>query len=185
MLKRIIMPRLDRAENDRKKQIEKVSQEPGQMKIGNFFHKKTQAVTEKCSQEGEPCVSEVVVPKASGISQCTRDTEEFNEDQWVKEEKYFNDKDREDSKSKGRSFFSAWLSQFDWLSYHREKRAVFCELCTAFKQKEKSPFVYNSEVVGFNNWKKALEKFREHAVSKTHREAEEENRRQAEASWHL
>ena len=148
------------------------------MKIGNFFHKKTQAVTEKCSQEGEPCVSEDVVPKASGISQCTRDTEEFNEDQWVKEERCFNDKDRENSKSKGRSFFSAWLSQFDWLSYHREKRAVFCELCTAFKQKEKSPFVYNSEVVGFNNWKKALEKFREHAVSKTHREAEEESRRQ-------
>ena len=40
------MPRLDRAENDRKKQIEKVSQEPGQMKIGNFFHKKIQAMTE-------------------------------------------------------------------------------------------------------------------------------------------
>ena len=36
MLKGIIMPRLDHAENDRKKQIEKVSQELGQTKIGTF-----------------------------------------------------------------------------------------------------------------------------------------------------
>ena len=79
--------------------------------------------------------------KASRIFRCTGDTEEINAEQWVKEERDFTDKDREDSKSNRQSFFSAWLSQFDWLAYHRGKRAVFYDFCKAFKQTETSPFV--------------------------------------------
>ena len=135
-------------------------------------------MTDKCSHEGEPYVSEAEGRKASLVSHCTRGTEEITEEQWVKEERHFTDEDREDSKSKGRSFFLAWLSQFDLLAYNREKRAVFCHFCTAFKQTEKSHLVCSYKSEGFNNWKKALEKFREPAISKVHREAEEQSRRQ-------
>lgn len=55
--------------------------------------------------------------------------------------------------------FLSLVLQIDWLSYYREETAVFCNLWTAFKQKEKSPFGYNTESEGFNNWKKALKKF--------------------------
>lgn len=71
------------------------------MKIRSFFHNKAKAETGKCSQKEEPCVSEDVVQEASVISQCAQDLDEFTEEQWVKEERNFNEKDTENGKSKG------------------------------------------------------------------------------------
>ena len=93
------MPRSCHVENEKIKQIKKVSQEPGPTNIGNFFQKTTKAVTEDSSEKTEPSIS-----KEDDVSQCSQKAtnEEILGELWVKEELQFNDQDREASKSKGR-----------------------------------------------------------------------------------
>ena len=74
-----------------------------------------------------------------------------------------------------RSFQSSWYVSFKWLSYCMTHNRVFCHYCrtattsslVSFSKKNKDPFVS----VGFDNWKKALERFREHEVCHMHTES--------------
>ena len=74
-----------------------------------------------------------------------------------------------------RSFQLSWYSSFNWLSYCLTHNKVFCYYCrtatasrlVTFSKKSNDAFVS----VGFDNWKKALKRFREHEVSHMHTES--------------
>ncbi len=76
-----------------------------------------------------------------------------------------------------RSFNAAWFSQWPWLHYRINTDSVLCFTCVYAIQKKlmtvssrkDNAFMDN----GFCNWKKATEKFSEHAMSLTHKLAEE------------
>ena len=77
-------------------------------------------------------------------------------------------------KSHSRTIQSAWYSAHPWISVCTSQYRVYCATCRAANcqgllnpKPTKSPFIYD----GFTNWKKALEKFREHENSSTHRDA--------------
>ncbi|KAM4708304.1 zinc finger MYM-type protein 1-like [Discoglossus pictus] len=69
-------------------------------------------------------------------------------------------------------FQSAWYTDFPWLHYSPEIKAVFCFTCgkaesmglLGSSRRRDSVFT----VVGFSNWKKAREKFGSHQKSKSH-----------------
>ncbi|XP_053558263.1 uncharacterized protein LOC128649175 [Bombina bombina] len=69
-------------------------------------------------------------------------------------------------------FQSAWYTDFPWLHYSPELKAVFCFTCgkaesmglLGSSRRRDSVFT----VVGFSNWKKAREKFGSHQKSKSH-----------------
>ncbi|KAH7690026.1 Ribonuclease H-like protein [Dioscorea alata] len=62
-----------------------------------------------------------------------------------------------------RSFQDAWFKQHPWLEYSITKDAAFCFWCYPFKRCRGSRMGEDAFTkMGFNNWKKALEKFVEH-----------------------
>ncbi|XP_008189973.1 zinc finger MYM-type protein 1-like [Acyrthosiphon pisum] len=72
---------------------------------------------------------------------------------------------------KQRSFNSSWYDQFKWLEYSLTADRAFCFPCRLFNNSS-GINVGHAEVnyskVGFNNWKNATSKFREHQLTKTH-----------------
>ncbi|KAH7650966.1 Ribonuclease H-like protein, partial [Dioscorea alata] len=73
-----------------------------------------------------------------------------------------------------RSFEDAWFKQHPWLEYSITKDAPFCFWCYLFKPSKGSRMGEDTFTkMGFNNWKKALEKFVEHigAVNSLHNDA--------------
>ena len=72
----------------------------------------------------------------------------------------------------GRNFVAKWFEQYPWLT---AKRKVFCFECRFASKHELLTFSHNCSPAftndGFNNWKKAIEKFNSHEASHTHREA--------------
>ncbi|KAH7650649.1 Ribonuclease H-like protein [Dioscorea alata] len=72
-----------------------------------------------------------------------------------------------------RSFQDAWF-KYPWLEYSITKDAAFCFWCYLFKPSRGSRMGKDAFTkMGFNNWKKALEKFVEHigAVNSMHNDA--------------
>lgn len=70
--------------------------------------------------------------------------------------------------SQMRSFKSAWFRDYRWLEYSIQKQAAFCFPCRIFGPRRSSmAFVSDS----FDNWRKALEKFADHAKSRPHKDA--------------
>ncbi|KAH7670424.1 Ribonuclease H-like protein [Dioscorea alata] len=73
-----------------------------------------------------------------------------------------------------RSFQDAWFKQHPWLEYSITKDAAFCFWCYLFKPSKGSRMGEDAFTkMGFNNWKKALEKFVKHigAVNSLHNDA--------------
>ena len=75
-----------------------------------------------------------------------------------------------------RSFQTAWFDQHKWLTYCVTRNKVFCRFCRAAvtrglidlsNKTQKSAFVTG----GFENWKKAKQRFKEHERCQMHREA--------------
>ncbi|KAF4678803.1 hypothetical protein FOZ60_016047 [Perkinsus olseni] len=78
------------------------------------------------------------------------------------------------SNAGGRSFLPAWQEKYAWLEYSAEKDSVFCYHCRHFgapRAAKSSPFFGDPN--GFSNWKKATQRFEEHAASDYHRNAME------------
>lgn len=79
------------------------------------------------------------------------------------------------SKSQGSSsaryIRASWYFKHKWISVCTSSYKIFCQVCrSADKQgllTSQSPFVR----VGFSNWKKAFNRFKDHERSATHREA--------------
>lgn len=71
-----------------------------------------------------------------------------------------------------RKFQLSWLQTYPWLSYSAVEDAAYCKWCIIFAKEEVGKGSHqNSNVLiktGFKNWKKALEKFKDHAETKYH-----------------
>ncbi|XP_071923027.1 uncharacterized protein [Coffea arabica] len=74
-----------------------------------------------------------------------------------------------------RSFQDSWYQKFVWLEYSISKDAAFCFWCFLFKTQNKGGRYAEDAFTktGFNNWKKAMERFNEHigAVNSCHNDA--------------
>ena len=74
-----------------------------------------------------------------------------------------------------RSFCSSWFKDHRWLSFCVSHSKVFCFYCRTATSRGWLTFSTKAENTftarGFNNWKKAKQKFREHEQSLAHREA--------------
>ncbi|XP_065914462.1 zinc finger MYM-type protein 1-like [Dysidea avara] len=74
-----------------------------------------------------------------------------------------------------RNFMTHWYQTYPWLSVCTTKRKVFCCYCRYAEKLNMLNFSKRGEdtftTSGFNKWKKALEKFKRHSLSITHREA--------------
>ncbi|KAJ1257010.1 hypothetical protein BS78_K238300 [Paspalum vaginatum] len=72
-----------------------------------------------------------------------------------------------------RSFQPHWFQTYDWLEYSESKDAAFCLYCYLFFEPGK-PDKFGCNVfakVGYEKWKKALERFDKHAASLSHNNA--------------
>ena len=75
----------------------------------------------------------------------------------------------------GGNFMATWYNQYPWLTICTVRKKVFCLYCRhvekhgmlSFSKKGESAFT----TIGYDNWKKALEKFGVHNCSDTHKEA--------------
>ena len=65
-----------------------------------------------------------------------------------------------------RSFQQKLFERFPWLRYNEENDSVLCFICAKRKAKKKNDICTKKEEAflkgGFSNWKKALDKFKEH-----------------------
>ena len=73
----------------------------------------------------------------------------------------------------GRSLNPHWYKEFPWIHYCNSRKRVFCYYCVSAYEKglltshPKTAFF----VEGFQNWKKAVERFQVHEGAECHREA--------------
>ena len=75
----------------------------------------------------------------------------------------------------GRNFMHDWYDTFPWLTLCSTKKKAFCFYCRDVDRQGLITFSSKAEsaytTVGFNNWKKAIEKFQKHATCSAHSEA--------------
>ncbi|XP_065900823.1 zinc finger MYM-type protein 1-like [Dysidea avara] len=93
-----------------------------------------------------------------------------------KRQQLYSGKEHGKQKSHSRTIQSSWYEAHPWITVCTSEYKVYCATCRAANEQcllnsihAKSTFIRQ----GFNNWKKALEKFREHECSNMHREAVE------------
>ncbi|WVZ53683.1 LOW QUALITY PROTEIN: hypothetical protein U9M48_004588 [Paspalum notatum var. saurae] len=71
---------------------------------------------------------------------------------------------RTEGKTQTRGFVQSWFKEFEWLEYSIAKDAAYCFYCYLFKPSRANDFgndVFTK--VGYKNWKKAKDMFKEHA----------------------
>ena len=72
-----------------------------------------------------------------------------------------------------RSFQTSWFDLFPWIHYNEENDSILCFICA--KKNEKNyllPATKKEQAfisTGYSNWKKALQRFKEHQCSECHR----------------
>lgn len=78
---------------------------------------------------------------------------------------------RSQGSSSARYIQTSWYSKHKWISVCISAYKIFCQVCRSANRQglltSQSPFVRD----GFSNWKKALNRFKDHERSATHREA--------------
>lgn len=71
-----------------------------------------------------------------------------------------------------RSFQYIWFEKFTWLAYSEIENSTYCKYCVFFAPsnvgKSKSETPGQLVLQGYNNWKKAIEKFKNHQNSQYH-----------------
>lgn len=73
----------------------------------------------------------------------------------------------------GRKFQKNWYNQFPWLEYYAEVNRAFCFPCRLFKNENLGCSEKTYTEIGFQNWKKGVEKFKTHESSEAHKSATE------------
>ena len=73
--------------------------------------------------------------------------------------------DKEKSERSGRYFQREWFEKYDWLIYNRETKKAFCKICATNNNDVALKGVFGNYEVGFRNWEKATEKFKDHEES--------------------
>jgi len=116
--------------------------------------------------------------QAAETTSTSSSTSGFEEDVWVRNKTDFTETDKINSEidgKKGRYCQGDWLQLYSWSLYNRNKRAIFCEVCTNYAKGQNieantSVFIYNDDTksVGFQNWKKGSDKLKDHDESGMH-----------------
>jgi hypothetical protein len=72
-----------------------------------------------------------------------------------------------------RPFKEEWYDKYDWLEYSESKDASYCFYCFLFKHPGKGDKYESFTKVGYNNWKDAVERFKNHVggVNSVHNNA--------------
>ena len=74
-----------------------------------------------------------------------------------------------------RSFQTTWFNKYKWLTYCRSKNVSFCFICRKVRQLGMLAFNKRAEdafvTIGFQNWKNATTRFRNHEKSDSHKES--------------
>ena len=74
-----------------------------------------------------------------------------------------------------RVFQKIWFADYKWLSFCTTCNVVFCYYCRTMTSQGKLTLSKKCDEAfssrGYDNWKKAIEKFKEHEKSQGHREA--------------
>ena len=69
-------------------------------------------------------------------------------------------------------FQKSWYEKYPWLHYCTAKKAILCFYCSKVCLSSSLPWAGNAEPAfistGFSNWKKAVQRFRDHEASHTH-----------------
>ncbi|MGH0136753.1 UNVERIFIED_CONTAM: hypothetical protein FKN15_016867 [Acipenser sinensis] len=82
---------------------------------------------------------------------------------------------KKDSTTEKRHFREEWIRTYNWLMYDEEKNKALCKTCSTCEKQNMFTFSTKKEqtfiTVGFDNWKKATERFRNHEKMMCHREA--------------
>ena len=72
-----------------------------------------------------------------------------------------------------RPFQSAWFTLYSWLNYQPESDTVICYICAKHDRNENLDSITNKNLAfistGFLNWKRAIECFEVHRISKCHK----------------
>lgn len=76
----------------------------------------------------------------------------------------------------GRKFQKSWFEQLPWLEYYGEVNRAFCFPCRLFKNEVRGYSENTFTEIGFQNWKKGVEKFKSHESSEAHRSSIEKLR---------
>ena len=72
--------------------------------------------------------------------------------------------------TKREDFQKEWFDNFQWLAYNQEIKKAFCKVCADLateSEKKQSPFA--NETLASSNWKKGMEKLKEHDASELHK----------------
>lgn len=69
----------------------------------------------------------------------------------------------------GRKFRIEWFNEYCWLEYSVAIDSAYCFFCRAFYKSEKMDDSFT--IKGYNNWKKAIERFNIHQKSNVHLES--------------
>ena len=172
------MPRVERAKRDAENKNRNTANATGQTTIASFFTKSTQESGEGTTEVAETIPEKDVAIPSDSLSSCDSpysaepETSAVIVGPWIKARSEFNEAEKLRSKNKGRFFQSEWFEKYNWLWYHREKHAAFCEVCTQYKQAhDNSPFIFSDSAMGFSNWKKGGERLADHAKSDNHKSA--------------
>ena len=111
--------------------------------------------------DSETCTSLCCTGRDSDISQPTDST--------------LLNKTKNVQSGKTRCFLPSWYTQFPWIHFCKAKLKVFCFHCM-IASKGHTVRIRNAKAdsafisTGFSNWKKAVEKFRDHEQSASHRD---------------
>ena len=152
------MPRTERNKKAAEKSLAKAAAQSGQSNLTSLFSRTSNLEVSTYNEEIRKETHAQVIDDFETLS---------TEETWVKITCEFTDKDRTNSEKNGPFFLAEWFEKHDWLAYHREKKA-FCSTCTANSDTQRGVFNFKYGE-GFNTWKKATEKFKEHEDSFTHK----------------
>ena len=167
------MPKADRKRRDNSKSLADAASKPGQCKLTHMFPCSSSREGTVETAETESDQRKEVRPSES------KSTEILSADigeVWIQKYEDFSEQDRKESERNGRFFNKDWFKKYDWLFYNRNRKKSFCTVCTS-SSKRNGNFNFNFGGEGFDNWKKGLEKFKEHEESALHKAAISEEER--------
>ena len=155
------MPQQERNKKAATKALAEAASKPGQLKLTSLF-----AVESESQPSTSRNADETTVAEEGPQSQTNENV--HMEMIWVKCADDFTDVDKERSERSGRYFRREWFESYTWLVCNREKKMAFCETCATYQSDGTHKGVFGNYEVGFGNWKKGPEKFKEHEQSLFH-----------------
>ena len=155
------MPQQERNKKAATKALAEAASKPGQLKLTSLFAVESESQPSTSRNADETTVAEEGPQRQTNenvhmemvLAKCAND---------------FTDVDKERSERSGRYFRREWFESYTWLVCNREKKMAFCETCATYQSDGTHKGVFGNYEVGFGNWKKGPEKFKEHEQSLFH-----------------